>query len=243
MARELVIYVADAGSAAKGNFHWVSSRDVAVSSPDPVGLARAIADDMKKGVPVALGYESPLFLPVEVEKNRLGCARNGETDPETGSRPFNAGAGASVLATGLQSLAWVLREIKRLERTATATTRWDAFRTGQYQLFVWEAFVSGSEKAYPSSHAGDAALAIAAFQQVMSGDTNPTRMPSASALSLAGAAVVWAGLSPDLSLLSEPCVVLRPLFPQDEARRRFDEYRGRQAKAKAEKASRRQSGE
>jgi hypothetical protein len=51
---------------------------------------------------------------------------------------------------------------------AMTSTLWDDFRSGACQLFVWEAFVSGSEKAYPPSHSGDAALAISAFLQVSS---------------------------------------------------------------------------
>jgi hypothetical protein len=57
---------------------------------------------------------------------------------------------------------------------AMTSTLWDDFRSGACQLFVWEAFVSGSEKAYPPSHSGDAALAISAFLQVSSNNDNPT---------------------------------------------------------------------
>lgn len=235
MNDELFIYVADAGSVSKGNFHWVSSRDTAKSSPDPRALAEAVANDLMSAKRVALGYESPLFVPADPNPVSLGCARDGECQEATGPRPFTAGAGAAVLATGIQSLAWVLREIKIRAPDATASTRWDDFRAGACQLFVWEAFVSGSEKAYPPSHSGDAALAIAAFRQVSSNKDNPTRIRCSAAFSLAGAAVVWSGLSKDLALLAEPCIVLRPLFSDQEAQGRLAGYKLRQAEAKAAK--------
>ena len=244
MADELIIYVADAGSVSRGNFHWVSSCNVEESSRDPRGLAQAVAEDLKSGKNVALGYESPLFVPVECEPQSLGCARVGECQEATGNRPFNAGAGAAVLATGIQSLCWVLREIKSLAPNAIASTRWDDFVGGVCKLLVWEAFVSGSEKAYPASHAGDAALAIAAFRQVRSSKENPTRICCGNAFSLVGSAVVWSGLSTDVTLLKEPCVVLRPLFSEQEAKGRLAGYKCRQAEvAKAKAANRKRIAE
>src|SRR4051812_21775084 len=108
MAVEFLVYVADAGSVSKGNFHWVSSRNLEQSSLDPQGLAEAIAEDLNAGTRVALGYESPLFIPANSNPALLGCARDGECQEETGNRPFTAGAGAAVFATGIQSLTWVL---------------------------------------------------------------------------------------------------------------------------------------
>jgi hypothetical protein len=242
MAVELIIYVADAGSVSKGNFHWMSSRNVTESSLDPRALAEAVANDLKSGKRVALGYESPLFVPVDANPSSLGCARDGECQGATGNRPFAAGAGAAVLATGIQSLAWVLRAIKNLAPNATASTRWHEFSAGNCQLFVWEAFVSGSEKAYPPSHSGDAALAIAAFRQVSSNRDDPTRIRCAAAFSLAGAAIVWSGLSEDLDLLAEPCVVLRPRFSKQEAQERLAAYKLRQAEAAKAKDAKKKGG-
>ncbi len=72
MVNEITIYVADAGSASQGNFHWVSSRDVTVSAQDALSLAQAISGDLACGNPVALGYECPLFIPVEDDPALLG---------------------------------------------------------------------------------------------------------------------------------------------------------------------------
>lgn len=238
MGDEVTIYVADAGSVHRNNFHWVSSRDSTQSSTDARHLAEEIANDLKSGQRAALGYESPLFVPADPDPKRLGKARKGECQEETGNKPFTASAGATVLATGIQSLAWVLREIKTLVPDANASTRWSDFRAGDCMLFVWEAFVSGSEKAYPPSHAGDAALAIAAFQQVCSNDANPTCISCPLAFSLVGSAVVWSGLSSDLALLKEPCVVLRPVFSKEEAQGRLIGYKLRQAEKNKKKPRR-----
>jgi hypothetical protein len=212
------------------------------SSSDPQVLAEAVAKDLNSGRKVALGYESPLFVPTDDDPSVLGRAREGECQEETGNRPFTAGAGAAVLATGIQSLAWVLRKIQKLAPDKTASTRWDEFRRGNCQLFVWEAFVSGSEKAYPASHSGDAALAIAAFRQVSSDETNPTRIRSSVAFSLVGAALIWSGLSEDLTLLGEPCVVIRPIFTELDARQRLKQYKLRQVEEKAKAAKKSRKG-
>lgn len=161
---EPVIYVADAGSVSRGNYHWVCSRKLDQSFTSPEKLAQSIASDLTNGLRVALGYESPLFVPCHQDADKMGKARHGECETETGSRPWNASAGTTILATGIQSLAWVLRQIKKLNANTIATTSWEVFRNGDTNLFVWEAFVSGSEKAVPDSHVGDAILAIQAFQ-------------------------------------------------------------------------------
>ena len=238
---DAVIYVADAGSVARRNFHWVRSAAPNESGCDPEELADAIAADLSRGRCVALGYESPLFIPVEPAAAALGAARVGECQPETSNRPFNAGAGAAVLATGLQSLAWVLRRVRQLYPAARGTTRWDDFRRGDVPLLVWEAFVSGSEKAVPPSHAGDAALALEAFRQALARPDNPTRMPQSQALGLAAAALLFAGLADDAALLTEPCVVIRPLFSPPEAAARLQAYHDRQAQRRQQRRGRRSS--
>ena len=146
MTDKVMIYVADAGSISKGNFHWVSSVSPAAESNDIAALAESICLAARVGRLVAVGLECPLFVPCPAEPQRLGLARPGETDPAFGSRPFNAGAGASATLTGFQALGWVLREVRRQVYALKATTRWDEFGTGECRLLLWEAFVSGSEK-------------------------------------------------------------------------------------------------
>lgn len=211
MDSEIVVFVADAGSAAKGNFHWVSSHSIDEASENVEQLAKDIVSQLEAGRKVALGYESPLFVPLPATDDKLGKSRDGECTPETGNRPFNAGAGASLFATGIQSVVWVLTRIKYLRPVTTATTSVVEFRSGGHELLVWEAFVSGSEKAKPPSHVGDARLAVMAFNAALQSERPSSAMRDSSVFSLAGAAILRAGLSDDLTLLGQPCLVLRPL--------------------------------
>jgi hypothetical protein len=217
---DVIVYVADAGSMSKGNFCWVSSRRPTASSSDVALLADDIARDLIGGHRVALGFECPLFMPCELDPQMLGRARSGECQPATGNRPFTAGAGASSLVIGTQTLAWALRQIAAglagSQVGPLVTTSWDDFRKSPGpSLLLWEAFVSGSEKASPPSHAEDAVLAMEAFREAVStpsvAGADATRITCDAAFSLAGAAILWAGLSKDSSLLHSPCVVLRPL--------------------------------
>jgi hypothetical protein len=79
---------------------------------------------------------------------------------------------------------------------------------------------------------GDAILAIKAFRRKKQSAKNPTRIDCDSAFSLAGAAILWAGLSKDLKLLSEPCVVLRPIFSKNEAHARLKRWKQRRRKSR-----------
>ena len=206
-----IVYVADAGSVSKGNFHWVSPASNEEDSDKIEELAVSIVSQLEAGRKVALGYESPLFVPLPKTSEKLGKSRDGECTPETGNRPFNAGAGASLFATGIQSLVWVLNRIKCLRPVTTASTSLVHFRSGDADMLVWEAFVSGSEKAKPPCHVGDAKLAMEAFNAAMQSDLYVSAIRDEIVFSLVGAAILRAGLSNDLTLLRQPCLVLRPL--------------------------------
>jgi len=211
MDSEAVVFVADAGSAAKGNFHWVCSDSVCEPSSSTRELPELIVGYLDQGRKVALGYECPLFVPIPEQHSHLGKARCGECTPATGNRPFNAGAGAAIFATGIQSLCWVLNEVKNQRISTQATTSWTQFRTGEAELLIWEAFVSGSEKASPPSHTGDAKLAIDAFLALQHEECPASAITNQDVFSIAGAAILHADLSKDLELLREPCLVLRPI--------------------------------
>src|SRR5277367_4993495 len=96
-----IVYVADSGSVAKGKFCWASSHNPEKASSDPEKFVEAIVDDLGRGVHVAHGFESPLFVPCEPHPGRLGKARTGECNQETGNRAFTSSTGATVLVTGI----------------------------------------------------------------------------------------------------------------------------------------------
>lgn len=109
----------DVGSV-RNNFAWAAldlpgRRPVGEGGSHPEGAALAVLDALGAGLPVALGFEAPLMVPVSpvgpVDAWRtLGQARQGEA-VDGRSRPWSAGAGSSALATGLVQMAWVLERV------------------------------------------------------------------------------------------------------------------------------------
>jgi hypothetical protein len=85
--------------------------------------------------PVALGFECPLFVPLNLQPEALTTARSGE-----GSRPWSAGAGCGALATGLVQVAWILRKIRQELQAPTPLV----FLNGQLLLKVKAASALGS---------------------------------------------------------------------------------------------------
>jgi len=79
-------------------------------------------------------------------------------------RPWSAGAGCGALAAGVANMAWLLEALAQTVGALAITTQRDRFIAGKAQLLLWEAFVSGNLKSM--THAGDAELAVAAFQSV-----------------------------------------------------------------------------
>jgi hypothetical protein len=77
-----VIYAADIGSVAAGNFGWArldpEQNSTQVERNDGTEIAElvdAVADDLDLGARgVALGFECPLFVPVPEDPRRLGSA-------------------------------------------------------------------------------------------------------------------------------------------------------------------------
>jgi hypothetical protein len=104
----LRIYCADIGSIPKSRFAWAGQSSTWRESDSSIeNLATSVAESLDAGDPVALGFECPLFVPIDTDPNLLGCARKGE-----GMRPWSANAGAASLATGLVQVPWLLRSIR-----------------------------------------------------------------------------------------------------------------------------------
>ena len=164
------VVAVDVGSVRK-NFAWAGldlpgRRPVGEGGRHPEGAALAALEALDERISVALGFEAPLMVPVSPVGPvdawmTLGQARQGET-VDGRSRPWSAGAGSGALATGLAQLAWVLERIGSALPGLRCTTRPELWLDGEAELFVWEAFVSGTGKPIPSEitqHAADAAAA------------------------------------------------------------------------------------
>ena len=178
-------------------------------------LADSIAGALGEPRKIALGFECPLWVPVDADPQQLTAARSVD-----GNKPWSAGAGAAALATGLSECAWIPAEVRRrmIEETNTlsrAYLDWRAFESADSGLFLWEAFVTGRAKAVGmddgESHAADALIARREFVRRVPhlAESIPAESWSRTR-SLIGGALLWAGWSMDLSVLNAPCVVIRP---------------------------------
>lgn len=201
-----MVFCADVGSVKGGHFAWARA-EVASPAPaehsnaSPADLADAVADKLRDGRPVALGFECPLFVPVPEDPVKLGAARHGE-----GSRPWSAGAGVSALGTGLVQTAWVLAAVRAQAPSDRLYVDWHHFVASGRGLFVWEAFVTAGAKG--GSDCEDAAIAVSAF---MGGLPDPFAASAVTAerpLSLLGAAALWSGWLADRTALHEAPIVI-----------------------------------
>lgn len=212
----------DVGSVRR-NFAWAAldlpeRHAIGAGGSDPEGAALAALDALSAGVPVALGFESPLMVPVSPIGIdgwlTLGQARNGESSGGQ-SRPWSAGAGSGALATGVVQMAWILERVGSVMPGLRCTTLPSAWLDGGAEVFVWEAFVSGPGKpvsAAISQHAADAAAAADTFAERLE-DSRLTESDvmcdPAKSFNLAAAAALYAGLSVAPSEMREPLMVYR----------------------------------
>ena len=214
----LAVACADIGSIKKQNFGWASLCGDREGSGNSIHkLAHEIAAFLAEGHKVALGFECPLWVPVPEDPARLTAGRAVD-----GNRPWSAGAGTGVLATGLTETAWILREIHRQLTDdgispPQAFLGWSKFADANTGLFLWEAFVTGDAKAANSDastdvHAADAMIAckefVARLPNLTSKDLSESSHPVRS---LIGAALLWSDWSRDLSLLRDKCLVVKPV--------------------------------
>jgi len=198
----LATLVADVGGSK--NFGWAgewSNNTKSGSSIDE--LAETLVDLVRDGWRVSLGFECPLFIPCPSDAIALVKQREGER-----GKPWCAGAGANAGMLGIQQLCWLLGALKsNSESEVRATINWDEFKTGSYSLFVWEAFVTG--KAKSGSHVGDAKIALRAFVESLPHPEAANAVSCSRPISLAGLALLWSGLSIDVSVLHRPTLVFR----------------------------------
>lgn len=213
----IVVWVADVGSIAKGNFGWCRTppqEKRAWDKRNDIGaFAEGIAEDLLEGKRIALGFECPLFVPVAEMAQNLTKARKADS-----SLAWSAGTGATALVVGLVEYIWVFERIKEnlesAQKRVQPTFDWTEFNFGKANLFIWEAFVSGDKKSKSKSdpHVKDAAIAAGTFwsnyPNIVEADSERAQN-SYSYFSLVGAALLRSGLVKDLSILSEPCIVIR----------------------------------
>lgn len=206
--KEPIIWCADIGSIKNKKFGWcrglkIEDKFEFITGTDIWEFAERIADDLSTDKKVALGFECPLFVPISDNPSLLTSARQGEDD-----RAWSAGAGCGALTTGLTECVWILNRIKELSNVdLIATFDWLEFRNGFENLFIWEAFVSKNSKS--QSHFGDAEVAVEKFWKEYPNIIKANSVIAENPYNLVAAALLRVGLTDNINLLSEPCIVIK----------------------------------
>lgn len=215
VVRVVAVDVGSIGPPSK--FAW-ASLDVpgqrnAAAGDDPETAVCDLLACLEKGQSAVLLLESPMSVPVPpAQEGRwrvLGKARDGE-----GNRPWSAGAGAGVLATGLVQGAWMLGRLAAAMPRLTVTTHADLWQRDGAQLLLAEAFVSGDGKPVPlpaSQHAADAVAAGLALVERLDTDDgliSDVRCFPQHAFNLLAATAMWAGLRVDPGELRQDVLVI-----------------------------------
>jgi hypothetical protein len=208
----------DIGSVGPpSKFAWAGfdspGRGVVASGDDPGTAVSALLSGLAEGGRAVLLLESPMSVPVPQGRadswRLLGRARDGE-----GNRPWSAGAGAAVLATGLAQGAWMLRFLAAAAPGLAATTQPAHWRRGGAQLLLAEAFVSAAGKPVPVSggqHAADATAAGLAMVELLDASGplgSDVRCSPQESFNLLAAMALWSGLRIDPGELHEEVLVV-----------------------------------
>lgn len=175
------------------------STEITDTDEEITELVRRIGADLDVGMPVALGLECPLFVPIRDDPTKLTAGRQGE-----GSPAWSSQIGATVLVVGLTETIWILKRIRR--RNVHAFLDWGDFYKAGAGVFFWEAFVTGEAKS--GSHIGDATVGVMTFAERVPSQVG-SLIEEEEVNSLIGAALLRTKWSKDLSLLETPCVVIK----------------------------------
>ena len=212
------VVAVDIGSVAPpSKFAWAAfdapGRDLIADGTDPETAVSALVPGLLAGAQAALLLEAPVSVPVPGGQpgawRGLGKARDGERN-----RPWSAGAGAGVLATGLAQGAWMLRQLAITVPGLAATTQPGSWRRGGAQLLLAEAFVSAAGKPEPLSagqHAADAAAAGLALVGLLDSPatlSSSVRCSPQDSFNLLTAMALWAGLRIDRDELRAEVLVV-----------------------------------
>jgi hypothetical protein len=196
----LHIAVVDIGSLK--NLGWaVEGPSVNQSGADIDLCIGALARAMKTG-PLALGFEAPMFVPYGRKGSDLDKARKGD-----GDRAFAASAGACVRTKGLVIVPYILEGLRSRAHAARPTFKWRD-RLSERDLLLFEAFVTHVGRSV--SHVQCARLALKRFPKGLEKRASfESDIEEPSTLNLLGAALLRIGWTDDLTVLSEPCLVVR----------------------------------
>jgi hypothetical protein len=143
-----------------------------------------------------------MFVPYGRKRCDLDKARNGD-----GDRAFSASAGACVLAKGLMIVPHILEGLRSRAEGVRPTFKWRS-QLLERDLLLFEAFVSHVGKSV--SHEECARLALNRFPKRWDKRASfESAIEEQCTMNLLGAMLLRIGWTDDLTVLSEPCLVVR----------------------------------
>lgn len=196
----LCVAVIDIGKLE--NLGWVvEGPTISRAGTDIEVFIEVLVTAMNMG-PLALGFEAPMFVPYGRSLSDLDKARQGD-----GDRAFSASVGASVLTKGLVIVPYILERLRQGVRHAEPTFGWrEPLSHGD--LLLLEAFVTHMGKS--ASHEECARMALNGFPRGFESRASfESAVSDTCTLNLLGAILLRMGWTDDLSVLAEPCMVVR----------------------------------
>jgi hypothetical protein len=196
----LHVAVVDIGNLK--NLGWVvEGPAISNSGTDINQCIEALGSAMKTG-PLALGFEAPMFVPYGKEATNLDDARDGD-----GDRAFSASAGACVLTKALVIVPYILERLRCRAKAARPTFKWRG-QLSDRDLLLFEAFVTHMGRSV--GHVECARLAVKQFlKESGKGDSFESAVKESCTMNLLGAILLRMRWTDDLTMLSEPCLVVR----------------------------------
>ena len=198
----LRVAVIDVGSPKRDNLGWAHEEfdGSFTTGRDLDALLTKLADGLQQN-PLALGLESPQFIPLGDTPSALTSARCGDK-----KKPWSAAAGATVAMTGLAILIYCLNRLSKEVSGLECFLDWSDPPQQPRQLLLFEAFVSGAAKG--KTHTDDAKIAAREFVNRRA-DSLYTDVSADRVFSIAGAAMLACGCSTDLKDLHKPSLVVK----------------------------------
>lgn len=210
----LEVFCADVGSIARDSFAWARriprTEDEEVHRPKSIeSLAASVVQVLRDGEPVALGFEAPMFVPVPEDSTRLGKARPCDAP----SPSWSSNVGASVLATAMVQVPWILRYTHDRVPDLPIHVGWPSFAEQKSGLLLWEAFVSGAAKG--ETHEEDARSGVQAFCEQLPNPGEASAQATERPFSLLTAATIWAGFDVPPEEMRQASLLIRATRPPD----------------------------
>jgi hypothetical protein len=202
------VAVIDIGKPGK-SLGWAMVGPATAEGSDLDECIEEVARALEQG-PVALGFEAPMFVPFRNAPEDLTKARTGECVGGV-NRPFSASAGSTVLVTSTVVVPYVLERLRSTRPGTDATLDAQSFCEEPGGLLLFEAFVTNQKSTSETRHMDDARLAASHLHTFLKdGDLPTNAVDESTCFNILGAMMLRTDWRQDTSILSQPCLVVRP---------------------------------